>query len=192
MRAPIPTLAALLLLAVISMQSVHLGLFEVRRQVVRKEMKQRIRQGLPQHALVRFSFTREAYKALEKEDGGREFWLDGHIYDVVRSTTDADGTVRIEAVDDRDEARLMAGLKELIEQGMDQRGQGRDKARAVIAMLAAALPEGRQAMALPPALPVLHGIGVKESALEGVMKELFRPPWVWTVRRSCPGAEGRA
>ena len=178
MRARFTSLLALLLLAVLVMQSVQLGLFEVRRQAVRKEMKQRIREGLPAHELVRFAFTRGAYEALEKEDGGRELWVDGHIYDVVRSTTDADGTVRIEAVDDRDEARLMAGLKELIEQGMDQRGLDRGKARLLVSLMAAGLPE--DVLHVPVLSPAARVALMPMSAepLEGVVDGLLRPPRV--------------
>ena len=176
MRARIPSLLALLLLAVLVTQSVHLGLFEVRRLAVRKEMKQRIREGLPAHELVRFTFSAADYARLEKEDGGREFWVDGHIYDVVRSTTDADGTVRIEAVDDRDEARLMAGLKELIEQGMGQRGLDRGKAQLLVSSLAAAMPE--DVLHVPVLAPAARVALRPMSAgpLEGVVDGLLRPP----------------
>lgn len=176
MRARIPSLLALLLLAVLVTQSVHLGLFEVRRHAVRKEMKQRIREGLPAHELVRFTFTPSAYARLEKEDGGREFWVDGHIYDVVRSTTDADGTVRIEAVDDRDEARLMAGLKELIEQGKGQRGLDRGKAQLLVSSLAAAMPEDLlHVPVLSPGACVAR-TPMSVTPLEGIVDGLLRPP----------------
>lgn len=176
MRGRIPPLFALLLLAVLVLQSVHLGLFEVRRHLVRKEMKQRIRLGLPQHELVRFSFSQQAYEALEKEDGGRELWVDGHIYDVVRSMTDADGTMHIEAVDDREEARLMAGLKELVKQGMDQRGMDRGKARQLLALLAAGMPErAMQLVAFSPGSDQARRT-IAAAPLEGIVDGLLRPP----------------
>lgn len=170
------SLFALLLLALLVMQSMQLGLFEVRRHAVRKEMRQRIRQGLPAHELVRFSFGAADYARLEMEDGGREFWVDGHLYDVVRSITAADGTVRIEAVDDRDEARLMAGLKDLIEQGMGQRGLDRGKAQLLVSLLAAGMPEDAlHCPAVPPAVRIVL-MPLCTWPLEGVVDGLLRPP----------------
>lgn len=175
-RRPILLVTALLLLAAMGLQLVEVASYELRRTALRHEMKQRIRQGLPQHELVRFAFSAAEYEALEKEDGGREFWVDGHIYDVVRSTIDADGTVRIEAVDDRDEARLMAGLNDLLQNGMACKGMGRDRARTVVAALAAALPIG------PVRFTFFDpGQGRRFPApwgppLKGAVGDLFRPP----------------
>ena len=169
-------LTALLLLAVMAGQLLHLASFEVRRMGLRKEMKHRIREGLPQADLVRFTFTVAEYAALEKEDDGKEFWVEGHIYDVVRTSRSSDGSLHIEAVDDRDEARLMADLGNLLRDGMEQRGLGRGQASNVIALLAIALPEARSTLVL---FPMLEGVMAHDhyaAALEGSAKELLRPP----------------
>ncbi len=175
-RRPVLLFTALLLLAVMAVQLVQVASFEVRRMALRREMKQQIRQGLPQHELVPFTFAPEEYEALEKEDGGREFWVDGHIYDVVRCSTDADGHVHIEAVDDRDEARLMAGLNDLLQNGMARKGMGRERARTVVAALACSLPIQPLNLMVPceAAAPLLPARGVP--VLERAPGDLFHPP----------------
>jgi len=126
--------------------------------------------------LVRFTFTPAEYEALEKEDGGREFWVDGHIYDVVRSMKEADGKVNIEAVDDRDEARLMAGLNDLLQNSMDDKGMGRDRARAVVAALAAALPIWPVRLAVIEPGRALRYPAQGDPVLERASGDLFHPP----------------
>jgi hypothetical protein len=176
LRRPVLALTSLLLLAVMAVQLVQVASFEVRRMALRREMKQQIRQGLPQHELVRFTFSPAEYEALEKEDGGREFWVDGHIYDVVRRTMAPDGSMHIEAVDDRDEARLMAGLNDLLQSGMARKGMGRDRARALVAVFACSMP------AAPLGLTALDaGEGLRyhvpgDPLLERATGDLFHPP----------------
>jgi|688.fasta_scaffold08189_4 hypothetical protein len=176
LRRPVLALTSLLLLAVMAVQLVQVASFEVRRMALRREMKQQIRQGLPQHELVRFTFSSAEYEALEKEDGGREFWVDGHIYDVVRSMKEADGKVNIEAVDDRDEARLMAGLNDLLQNGMACKGMGRDRARAVVAALAAALPIWPVRLAVIEPGRALRYPAQGDPVLERASGDLFHPP----------------
>ncbi len=175
-RRPATILPALLLLAVMAAQLVQVASFELRRMTLRREMKQQIRQGLPQEALVRFSFTPAAYEALETEDGGREFWVDGHLYDLVRRNTGADGHVHIEAVDDRDEAHLMAGLNELLEQGMARRGMDRERSRSLVSALACSPPvEPLDLMAFDAGEGLRFHVRC-EPLLERAPGELFHPP----------------
>ena len=169
-------LLAVLLLAAMAAQLVHLASFEVRRAGMRKEMKQHIREGLPEADLVRFTFTAAQFAALDKEDGGKEFWMEGHIYDVVRYAVSADGSVHIEAVDDRDEARLMADLGDLLQIGMERRGLGRGRASSVIALLATAMPEGRSIMMVFPLLEGVMASDQRAAFLERSDRELLRPP----------------
>lgn len=176
LRRPAHLLTALLLLALMAMQLVQVASFEVRRMVLRQEIKQRIHLGLPEDELVRFAFTRTAYEALEKEDGGREFRIDGHLYDVVRSTVDADGTVHVEAVNDRAEARLIAHLGTLLGAGMKQRGMGREQARLLTSVLPMAMPEP----IMDRAWALQDGVGLERSLVtvlcRGGLRELLRPP----------------
>jgi len=176
LRRPVLALTSLLLLAVMAVQLVQVASFEVRRMALRREMKQQIRQGLPQHELVRFTFSSAEYEALEKEDGGREFWVEGHIYDVVRRTTGPDGSVHIQAVDDRDEARLMAGLNDLLQNSMDDKGMGRDRARAVVAAFAPAMPIGPVSLAVIEPGRALRYPAHGDPVLERAPADLFHPP----------------
>jgi hypothetical protein len=176
LRRPVLLLTPLLLLAVMAVQLVQVASFEVRRMVLRKEMKQRIRQGLPEHELVRFAFSPKEYEALEKKDGGREFWVDGHIYDVVRCFTDADDHVHIEAVDDRDEARLMAGLNDLLQNGMARKGMGRERARTVVAALACSLPVQPMNLMVPCEDSAPRFPARRVPVLERASGDLFHPP----------------
>ncbi len=176
MRARLAPLLALVLLGALAFRSVHLASYELRRAILREEMKHRISQGLPEKDLVRFTFTAREHAALDLEDEGREFRLDGHLYDVVRTRATANGAVEVWAVDDRDELGLLVRLEALLEQGMDERGIGREDAREAVSALSEALPER------PVTLDSFQGPvrelrpPLEQRPLRGAMNALLRPP----------------
>jgi hypothetical protein len=150
--------------------------FEVRRMVLRTEMKQRIRMGLPQEALAHFAFSKQEYEALDTEDGGREFRYGGHLYDVVRTSMDAKGVVHVDAVDDQDEARLMAGLEDLLRHVMARSGMDRERARLWTSVLPSAMPE--RPLSCDRALPEAEALERRFLNVfsEGAPQGLLRPP----------------
>ena len=177
MRARPASALALVLLLSLAAQSVHLASFEIRRILVRKQMKERIRQGLPDHMLAHFTFTKEEYEALEKEDGGREFWIGGRIHDEVRRFTDPTGLVHVDAVDDREEGHLMAGLGAMLGKEMRSRGFGPDRARGIVAVLACAMPERPCTLDRPFRAAFTSLAAPGEGGLrEGAAVEVLRPP----------------
>ena len=176
LRRPVLLLTALLLLAVLAVQLVQVVSFEVRRMALRREMKQQIRMGLPQQALAHFAFSQQEHEALDREDGGREFRYGGHLYDVVRTTVDAQGIVHVDAVDDRDEARLMAGLEDLLRNAMARSGMDRERARLWTSVLPSTLP--LRPLSFDHAQPEAEALERRylNRFSEGAPQELLRPP----------------
>ena len=93
-----------------------LVVLEMQRGEVRREIKQRLKAGVPEEALVHFTFPKD----IESRPGSgfqrihsREFRYRGDMYDIVR-TEDLGDSVRYACIHDVKESRLFANLDELI------------------------------------------------------------------------------
>ena len=96
-----------------------LVVFRLEQARIRREVKQRIKTGLPAEELHVFDFTGEAYQSLDWEREGREFRQGKELYDVVRSEKHPGG-VRLYCINDRQESVLFATLDRLISKKIDQ------------------------------------------------------------------------
>lgn len=105
-------------------QFVQFASFEARRLAVKHEIKLRLKAGVPENERVNFTFSAAAFEALNWVKPAREFKLDDRFYDVVVKSVDADGTVHVACIDDRQETELFADLATMVSLTMDQRGQG--------------------------------------------------------------------
>jgi hypothetical protein len=81
------------------------------QQQVKYEVKQRIKNSVPEEELTVFSFSEIEYKNLDWLEKN-EFRCQGDMYDVVRKKTDAEGNVVIYALNDRKEKELFAAFEE--------------------------------------------------------------------------------
>lgn len=63
----------------------YFGVFVIARYHVRFEIMKEIKKGVPDHKLERIIFTDEESKIIQWKKKGREFVLNGQMYDVVRS-----------------------------------------------------------------------------------------------------------
>lgn len=88
-------------------------LFFSLRYQVRKEVKAQLKQGVPEHQLTRFAFSRTAPPADVQWIHEREFRFHGALYDVVRSEQHGDTTVYY-CINDYAEQRLFASLDTLV------------------------------------------------------------------------------
>ena len=118
-------LPALLVLAALVWQCGQFASFEVRRLAVKQEIKLRLKAGVPENERVNFTFSATDFEALTWVKPAREFKLNDRYYDVVVKTVDADGTVHVACIDDRQETELFADLASMVDQRMDHRGSGR-------------------------------------------------------------------
>lgn len=95
--------------------------FELERNAIRSAMRWSILRGVDPSALEMLRFTTTEYAQLRFEDEGKEVRVDGHIYDIVH-TTSAAGTVIIHAVRDEAETALLADLDRRVQQAQDDQG----------------------------------------------------------------------
>lgn len=90
-------------------------LFQIRRQLVRQEIKTQIKQGVPKADLVEFKFARggEKLKKLQWHND-HEFRYNGSMYDIVEKSETADSLI-FKCVNDHQETLLFANLEKLLQ-----------------------------------------------------------------------------
>lgn len=95
-------------------------LFHIQRSQVRKEVKLRIKQGVPEEQMLIFRFSTAApgLQNLQWENP-HEFRFRGRMYDVVRQHT-ANDSIYLYCIDDQQETRLFATLSELVDNQLNQ------------------------------------------------------------------------
>lgn len=103
--------------------------FKVQQSVVRAEIKQQIKAGVPESDLV----TLKIAKAWEQEPNHRferkhskEFRFDGEMYDIIRSEDVGDTTVYV-CIHDVKESGLFAALEVRIQRAMNDRENHRKR-----------------------------------------------------------------
>ena len=116
------------MVAQLSVWPVH----SMQRRAIRHEMKDRILAGLPESALTKFRLTPAQYEQVDFMDGGRELRTDGVMYDIVRTWTNAQGLIVIEAARDDKETGLMADLGRTVQLRMDADEQSREQRQSVV------------------------------------------------------------
>lgn len=92
---------------------------------VRREIKTRIKNSVPFHELHTINASRNAEK-MHWHQEGKEFQLNGKMYDIVHVETQNGETI-YHCVDDVDEARLFAHLDDLVNENMDHDQSTRGK-----------------------------------------------------------------
>jgi hypothetical protein len=92
-------------------------IFEVQQFFIRREVKEQIEAGVPDGKLHKLTFTVDQIANLEWEEEGREFRLNGKMYDIVRKEVVAD-TVYYYCINNTEEENLLR-LDELVRKHMD-------------------------------------------------------------------------
>jgi hypothetical protein len=87
--------------------------FSVRQLAIRKEIKQRIKEGVSSQDLHTIGFSAEQASRISWMRKGKELRFNGEMYDVVRSKRTAD-SVYYYCINDEDEKMLFAKLDELV------------------------------------------------------------------------------
>ncbi|MFZ5552616.1 MAG: hypothetical protein ACOZCO_05845 [Bacteroidota bacterium] len=109
---PVIQLTAIALLAVMLFSSFGPYIIFSRQQAtIRKEIKKRIKQGVPEKDLVKFSVN-ELSGNISWTDGKREFTFNGSKYDVVKREVSENG-IYFYCIDDKQETVLFKNLDEL-------------------------------------------------------------------------------
>ncbi|MBP6391334.1 MAG: hypothetical protein KA175_03610 [Flavobacteriales bacterium] len=134
LRSRIHACWAVPVLVLMAWQLGFLASFEWQRRAVKQEIKMRLKAGVPQDERTSFQVTEAQYAALDWVKPEREFRSNGRFYDVVELRTQADGTLLLSCIDDRQETELFVQLSDLVELAMGTRGQGRQQTAPMFAL----------------------------------------------------------
>ena len=93
----------------------HLGIYELKQEQIRKEVKVLFKAGLDITELDRFEFSQESYQNLEWEDNRKEFLHAGRKYDVYSVAEDSE-TIIVYAWLDEQESELKQKFDQLLAQ----------------------------------------------------------------------------
>ncbi len=127
-------MAGLAVLAAFLWQWGYLASFDIRLAGVRKEIKLRLKAGVPDGERVHFTFSASEAAALDWVKPDREFRWKDRYYDVVERSVDRSGMVHFACIDDVQETRLFAGLDDMVERSMGARGDRRSMNAAMLAL----------------------------------------------------------
>lgn len=133
-------MAALAVMVTFSWQWGHLATFELRLAHVRKEIKVRLKAGVPESERAHFVFHPGEAASLDWVKPGREFRWKDRCYDVVERSTDPSGMVHLDCIDDVQETTLFAQLDGMVERAMGTRGDGRSVNTSMLALWKIAPP----------------------------------------------------
>ncbi len=100
----------------------HFLTFITSQYSVKREMKIKIKNQLPETELTIITFNIAELSNINWEDNGKEFWHNGNLYDVVKKVETA-GSVTFHCINDMQEKTLFANLEELINRQMNSDAQ---------------------------------------------------------------------
>lgn len=89
--------------------------FLLHQNVIRKEIKQRIKNSIPANELFVFSFSEEEYRRLDWEKEDKEFHCANSMYDIVRKSADENGNITLYCINDFRESQLFVNLEEQVQ-----------------------------------------------------------------------------
>lgn len=112
----------MLLLILLFNFSGHFVTFKITQRSIKKEIKRKIKNHLPETELAVFTFSLSDLNKIDWEEKGKEFWLNGNMYDVVKKQENAD-SISFHCINDKQEKELFANLEELINRQMNSDAQ---------------------------------------------------------------------
>ena len=135
MRPSSIALLSWLVLVAIGLQLGRFASFEFRRLMVRKEVKQQLKAGVPENERAYFTFTQAEYDALKWIKPDKEFTLGAGFFDVIEREVGADGKIHLTCMNDRQEAALFADLSRMVDGAMDHKGDGPQRTQLLFGLL---------------------------------------------------------
>lgn len=126
---------ALFLLLIIS---VHIGgtflIFKYQQHRVRKEIKRKLKLGVPDPEL-NFILVNHTNRHLLEWMHSREFRYQGTMYDIIRKKVIDENTIEYCCINDKKEASLFAHLDEEVNKNMQNRGQAGNASRNLLKLI---------------------------------------------------------
>jgi hypothetical protein len=86
--------------------------FIIKQQLIKLEIKQKIKNNLPPNELIEIVFTKADYNSLTWKEKN-EFSYHNHMYDIVKSETDKNNNIHLFCIDDKKEKSLFTQLDKL-------------------------------------------------------------------------------
>ena len=97
------------------------------RREVRREFKEAVFSSLPDSTFEKFSETRINKNGYWEEEG-KEFWLDGELFDVVRKKVEK-GTVVYYCINDEKEEKIIEHQNKLTEKNTETENKKQESAK---------------------------------------------------------------
>ena len=132
---PVKKAIAILLLFVMSINLGGLFLvFRFQQHLVRKEIKRKIKAGVPDQELFFFRINQQNQQAFEWIHA-REFRYKGRLYDVVRKKTLDQHTIEYACINDIQESRLFAQLDEEVSRNLSNNATPSPQTKVLLKLL---------------------------------------------------------
>lgn len=164
---------SILLLLGLAGQLFQLASFDLRRSAVKREVKLKLKAGVPQGERALFVFSQQQYEGLRWLKPGKEFTLGEGFFDVIDRWEDADGNVHLSCMNDTQEAALFKDLALLVDQAMDRRGDGEKRTGVVYSTIKTWCTETGSSVIIVPCLQVQRST----RSLTCVPSWTFEPPF---------------
>lgn len=89
--------------------------FLMRQNAIRKEIKQKIKNAVPENEMFVFSLSEEEYSGLNWKRENKEFQHGNTMYDVVRKSPGENGNITLYCINDTQESQLFGHLDEQVQ-----------------------------------------------------------------------------
>jgi hypothetical protein len=83
--------------------------FQFERKAIRKEIKSKLKAGVPKEELVEFRFSKDQFQKL-KWRKSNEFVIANHFYDVVKRVNNTNDSIVLKCISDKQEDKLFTSL----------------------------------------------------------------------------------
>ncbi|MBK7407270.1 MAG: hypothetical protein IPL49_18650 [Saprospirales bacterium] len=167
-------------IALLFLLSFHLAgfylFFSFQQRQAKTEIKQRIKQRVPEAALSLIVLCTDDLDQLQWKDA-HEFWYQGQLYDIVRSTQQ-DQTITFHCISDVQETRLFKNLGYWVERHQEDRDKGTFSVKLIRQMFTMLSP--------PQVIPVLALTGRRQNT-----PSIYSDPFhSWIVDTPSPPPKG--
>jgi hypothetical protein len=94
--------------------------FQFERRNIRKEIKTRLKAGVPKEDLVEFRFSSLEFKQLEWRKSNEFVW-ESHFYDIIEKQNKSHDSVALKCISDKQEDKLFASLGMMVSSGLHKK-----------------------------------------------------------------------
>lgn len=145
--------------------------YAAQRNAARQEMKEQLETGIPQNALVQIVLEDNSLKWVEP---GREFYLDGKLFDVASVSKQGEKTL-LNCVSDNKESDVMQGLAKFLKAGTDTNTDGKTSGHLLKFLLSDYIVQSHEKLFLSVQLTGLRH-AIYDAVIHSVVTEVNAPP----------------